>query len=187
MISAVVLVSLSVCRSFSQMEYPHSYMAIGTLGSYFQSPIYGDLYNYIYAGSLLKCVQWCNSHVMCRSFEYNREPGYCRSFRVEPTDDQFGYHSSYLSQLGYVKQLPGFYASYNQSCDKCTRNRYLICSLGTCQCALNTFWNGTACEKQKYAAQLCTGNNQCRDNPYGLTCNVANVCSPTGESADGKE
>ena len=166
--------------TFSQMSFPQSHVRIGMLGSYFHSPVSGDWYNNLYTDSFGECAQWCNTDPLCRSFDYNFDPRHCRFFQVEPTEDQIGYNPSFSSQLGYVEHLPEFYGSFSQSCDKCTNNRYLVCISGTCQCTWNTFWNGTACQKQKYAAQVCAGNQQCRDNPYGLTCNLADVCSSNG-------
>ena len=173
---AFALLSLTI----SQLSSPQSHVTIGALGSYFRSPVPADWYNYIYADSFSECAQWCNADPLCRSFDYNVDPHHCRFFQVEPTGDQIGYNPSVSSQLGYVEHLPEFYGSFNQSCEKCANNRYLVCISATCQCTWNTFWNGTACQKQKYAGQVCAGNEQCRDKPYGLTCNLANVCSPNG-------
>lgn len=61
---------------------------------------------------------------------------------------------------------------YNQSCNYCYPDRYLVCRNNTCQCPLNTFWNGQdKCVNQLYVNSViaCQNNGWCRED-LNLTC-----------------
>ncbi|CAF3561440.1 unnamed protein product [Rotaria socialis] len=53
------------------------------------------------------------------------------------------------SRVGRIQYRPQFYIGYNQTCDRCQVNRYLICQNTKCQCPrLATYWDGQMCQNQ---------------------------------------
>jgi len=151
------------------------------IGYYFASTQGTDWLNDMFVSSLTECIYQCNQDLNCCTFDYNFQPNECRLFQVEPSPGQIMHDSSAVSQVGYVQLFPDLYSAFNQSCDSCLMARYLICVGNTCQCPWNTFWDGSMCQKQKYAAEFCTINsNECWNNFYNLTCASAPVCTSAG-------
>ena len=164
-----------------EIPLPQSDISLSEAGYYFQPQNGGDWLGTSYLSSVGVCASQCNLDFNCRTFDYNVEPNLCRLFQVEPSPDQIRSDSSLVSQLGVVQLYPELYLAFNQSCEACANDRYLICDQGRCRCPWEAFWNGQICEKQRYAGVTCTRSDQCRDNPYNLTCNTVRICSSAGE------
>ena len=116
----------------------------------------------------------CYINVQCRTFDYNSSLA-CRLFEgalntghiVPAPPDSF---------VGFLKQIPAFFAAFHHPCSKCKYNRYLTCSNNTCECPLHSFWNGSQCENQRYENASCSSDEWCRNDPFGLICSVFNIC-----------
>ncbi len=166
--------------TLSQIDLPQSYILMSDLGYYFKPIQTVEWRNDMLISSLTECIHQCNQDFLCRTFDYNVQPNWCRLFQVEPSPGQIIYDSSLISQVGYVQLFSDLYLTFNQTCDYCIRERYLICVDDSCQCPWNTFWDGSICQKQKYAGSFCTSNNECWSYVYNLTCALANLCTSAG-------
>lgn len=159
------------------MDHPQSDISL-TGGFTFQPKVDpGEWLDNSITDTVYDCARQCNLQFACRTFVYNAMPYECHLYQVEPDPNQIVPSSS--SILGYVRLTADLYQSHNKSCKFCENDRYLICDPGYCRCPWNAFWNGLICQKQKYAMELCSANDQCRDNPFGLTCNQANIYIPS--------
>lgn len=118
----------------------------------------------------------CNLNVQCRTFTYDSSSLVCRLFEGAL---ETGYITSLstTSRVGSLEYFPVFFIAFNQPCSQCTENRYLICLNNTCQCVLHSFWNESVCQNQRYENASCLTDEWCRNDPFGLICSVANVCT----------
>jgi hypothetical protein len=171
---------LFIYSAISQIDLPQSHIFISDFGYYFKPIQIGEWLNDMFVSSLEECIHQCNQDPLCRTFDYNVQPNWCRLFEVEPSPEQIIHDLSLISQLGYVQLFSDLYSAFNQTCERCIYERYLICIDDSCQCPWNTFWNGLICQKQKYAGSFCISNNECWTNIYNLTCNLGNICTSAG-------
>ncbi len=162
------------------IDLPQSYIPMSDTGYYFSPTQDTDWLDVILVNSLTECVHQCNQNSLCRTFDYDTQPNTCRLFQVEPSPGQIMYNPSFVSHVGYVQLFPDFYSAINQPCDSSVMTHYLICVGNIFQCPWNTFWDGSTCQKQKYAAEVCTNSNECWNNYYNLTCASAPICTSTG-------
>jgi hypothetical protein len=140
--------------------------------------------------SLLYCSMQCNQNRQCRTFDYDQTSGICRLFEGEFSTGTVitnsTYSSSRIGAIRYNTTLTSHsFSSYNQTCDQCGigQNRYLQCVNDTCQCPVNTYWNGQTCLNQLYNGSNCshTFSSPCRQD-LNLTCwNQTNTCTDSGE------
>ena len=164
-----------------QIETPQSHIVMSESGYYFQPKAQmTEWLADMYVSTLEECTRRCNANYLCRTFDYNSEPNWCRLFEVESSPGQIINDQSLPSQVGQVQLLSDLYQAFNQSCDYCVTNRYLTCRSAICQCPWKTFWNGLFCEKQRYAGDSCTSDTQCRTD-YEWACVQTKVCTSTGQ------
>lgn len=164
----------------SRLDFPQTHISISEVGYYFNPIQTVEWLHDMFVDSFEQCIDQCHQDHLCRTFDYNLEPKWCRLFEVEPSPEQIIYYPSIQSQVGSVQLFSDLYWAFNQTCDYCARSRYLICSNNRCQCPWNTFWDGSICRKQKYAGSLCNNNIECRTYPYNLTCVSVNICTSAG-------
>jgi hypothetical protein len=124
-----------------------------------------------------ECAFGCNDEPLCRMFDFNVEPGHCRLFQVNLLITRERLSTGRVGVLGLTSVV---YRAFNLTCDMCRDDRYLFCEQDRCRCVWNTFWNGKICLPQRYAGETCDNDGQCRQNPFGLTCNALDVCSWRG-------
>lgn len=118
----------------------------------------------------------CNLNIQCRTFDYDSYSAACRLFEGSLNTGSL-ISSAPTSRIGSVVLFSQFYTNFGQPCPECIQNRYLACSNTTCQCPPNFFWNGVACENQRYAGLPCNDYNWCRADQLELVCSVANTCA----------
>ena len=182
----LIEVFLFVVVNLQEVPLPQSDIFLGELGSYFSADEGGDWWGELDTDSLSDCAYHCNVDSACRAFNYIDDINHCQLFQVEPSPHQIGYDPLVPSYLGYVQLHPELFSAFNQPCDACVNDRYLICDGGTCQCTWQAFWNGEICEKQRYGGKTCNDSNQCRYDPFNMTCNAVPICSATGETKVGE-
>ncbi|CAF0789528.1 unnamed protein product [Adineta steineri] len=134
------------------------------------------LYTSSSVSSLFRCSMLCNQNRQCRTFDYDQSSLVCRLFESEySTGTILTNSSSFTSRIGAIlyntTATSQFYSVYNQTCDHCSTgsNRYLQCINNTCQCPLNTYWNGQKCLNQVYDGSNCSSTLSCRQD-LNLTC-----------------
>ncbi|CAF1422970.1 unnamed protein product, partial [Didymodactylos carnosus] len=103
-----------------------------------------ELISTIWVSSEISCTETCNINLLCRTYDYDTLSKRCRLFEGEITTGQVNRSAaipstSRVSSIVYTEQL---YLAYNQTCDKCQINRYLLCINNICQCTPHTCWNG---------------------------------------------
>ena len=162
------------------MDHPQSHIVLMGQGYSFEPISDGDWLDDLIIDSFENCAKKCNLDSSCRTFDYDSGSNHCHLYQVEPSENQIIQGSS-NTQLGYIRLTSDLYLSLNKTCQFCENDRYLICFQGYCRCPWNTFWTGSICQKQFYAAERCFGTDQCRDNPYQLTCNSVQICSAKTE------
>ena len=123
---------------------------------------------------LLYCSIVCNQRQDCRTFDYNEETKECRVWDVDlmTSGSIVLSFSKNRSSVGSVRFLENIYSKiYNESCDRCIQNRYIICNSNTsrCQCPPKTYWNGSICLSQLLYNQICSSNEVCRSD-LNLSC-----------------
>lgn len=145
---------------------------------YFQPAQGADWLDDFLIDTFEQCAFSCHSNKFCRTFDYNVTPKRCRLFQVDPSGNQILCSQFSHARAGIVYLNPKFYNAYNKTCDFCQDDRYLFCINGLCRCSFNAYWDGTICQKQKYAGESCSQDNECRTYPYNLTCNTKSLCFP---------
>ncbi|CAF4490280.1 unnamed protein product, partial [Didymodactylos carnosus] len=136
-----------------------------------------ELINTISVSSQIGCAQTCNVNSLCRTFDYDTLSKRCRLFEGEITTGKVNRSAaipstSRVSSIAYTQQL---YLAYNQTCDQCQINRYLLCVNQTCQCPPHTYWNAWMCLNQGYNGSLCQNDEWCRTDK-NITCSSSNLC-----------
>ena len=143
--------------------------------------------------SILPCAMRCNQNRQCRTFDYDSSSLVCRLFEGDistgtvlnnsiPASSRIG--SIYSNTPDALEQ----YSLYNKSCNQCGLgvNRYLQCSNNTCQCPINTYWNGRTCSNRLYNGSSCNSSSMCRQDLNLICSNGMTTCmvdSPRGEAS----
>ena len=124
----------------------------------------------INVSSILSCTQHCHSNSQCRVFDYDSQSNRCRLFQGDLNSlGQIIPSSSSSSRVGSMRITSEPFISISQSCVMCVGSRYLRCVNGTCQCPVNTFYDGTICQSQKLLGQSCRNTSECRTD-LNYTC-----------------
>ncbi|CAF1267301.1 unnamed protein product [Didymodactylos carnosus] len=136
-----------------------------------------ELISTIWVSSEISCTETCNINLLCRTYDYDTLSKRCRLFEGEITTGHVNRSAaipstSRVSSIAYTEQL---YLVYNQTCDKCQINRYLLCINDICQCTPHTYWNGYMCLNQRYNGSICQNDQWCR-NDKNLICSSSNFC-----------
>lgn len=118
----------------------------------------------------------CNLNIQCRTFDFDESTLACRLFEGAFETGSV-INNSLTSRVGFLRYFPHHYHAYNQSCSMCLNDRYLICKNQSCTCPMNSFWNGTICENQRYENQSCVNDDWCRFNQLSFKCSSRNLCS----------
>jgi len=120
--------------------------------------------------SLCKCIQICYSDPRCRTFDYAHSSSRCRLFDGDISTGGMINSSSNDSVVGFFYMISEYFVAFNQSCEACAGSRYLQCVDGTCQCPVNTFFNGSICQSALFSGAACSlSANMCRAD-VNLTC-----------------
>jgi hypothetical protein len=119
----------------------------------------------------------CNKNIQCRTFDYDSESFVCRLFEGSIETGQVVPSGSMMSRVSAVHLVRNLYIGFGEPCIECIQSRYLICSSnGTCQCPLNTVWNGSQCINQRYEDANCLDNQWCR-NDISFLCSNLHFCT----------
>jgi hypothetical protein len=126
--------------------------------------------------SKVDCSFLCNQDPQCRTLVFDSSICYL----YEGSGDT-GHVFTATSSSSIVGELIyddiNLTSAYNQSCDHCYLDRYLVCKNDLCQCPPDTFWNGQdKCINQQYVepALTCNSDEWCRQD-MNLTC-IYNKC-----------
>ena len=142
--------------------------------------------------SFHSCAKACNFNFRCRTFDYDTMSQQCRLFEDESFTDQIILSNSQFSRVGSILYAPALYPQgvFNYPCDNaCMLNRYFLCdpTLNTCQCPINTFWDGQVCQNMRYLHAQCSMDTQCRQGPSNTSviCEQATMCGQGGNNQSG--
>jgi len=180
MMTIIFILFVLAYPAVGQIDLPQSHIVISDIGYHFEPIQIVEWLDDMFVSSFQECIHRCNENPLCRTFDYNTEPNWCRLFELEPSPGQIMHDPSRLSQAGYVQLIPNLYSAFNHTCNYCAKERYLFCIQNSCQCSRNCFWDGSVCRKRKYAGSLCENNNECRTADYNLACVLSNVCTSAG-------
>jgi hypothetical protein len=149
-----------------------SYMTLSSLGMEFQRRMSIQQLSNTTVATKLRCSALCNQLITCRTFDYDTVSTRCRLFEADTTTGSIIVSSSPSSLVGNVViDASTFANTHGQSCSLCQQSRYEICSANTstCQCPLNTYWNGRVCALKLFGNQPCLHEDACRSD-LNLTC-----------------
>ena len=122
------------------------------------------------------CSLLCHQNPQCRTFVF--DPPTCRLYDgAQSTGQVLSSPSSSMAVGEILYDNVDSSASYNQSCDHCYPDRYLVCRNNQCLCPPNTYWNGHGqCVNQQFVdpSSTCVSNDWCRAD-MNLTC-ICNQC-----------
>ena len=172
----------STCASFTF----ESSIYLSRWGVQFQPRHPLELLSVLFASpSILRCSIQCNRNRRCRTFDHDQSSRVCRLFEGEFLTGTLISNTTLLSsRVGAVRfntsQVLQAYSSYNQTCDRCSSgaNRYLQCVNNTCQCPVNTYWNGELCLNQVYNGSNCSSAFASCRTDLNLTCShLTNTCA----------
>ena len=122
------------------------------------------------ASSLFTCAQLCHSTGRCRIFDFDGQSQRCRLFEGNITTMGSSIpSSSSQSRVGSIKLRPEQFTNRGQLCSFCQGSRYLTCVNGTCQCYINTYYDGAICQSKKLLGDSCNTSTECRNN-LNYTC-----------------
>ncbi|CAF1467839.1 unnamed protein product [Adineta ricciae] len=123
------------------------------------------------ASSTITCAQKCMTTKYCRTFNYDIQTKYCRLYQgdVDTTGLIISSSPSSQSLYGSVQLNIKDFLNYGYACSMCDNNRYMKCINNSCQCEMNTYYDGSICRSQKLDGALCQNNIECR-NDLNLKC-----------------
>jgi hypothetical protein len=129
--------------------------------------------------SVLDCAMLCHEDPQCRTFVFDSP--YCRLYESVLKIGSIVASPSNSSMVGGINyDNIGLSSAYNQSCDHCYPDRYLVCRDNTCQCPLSTFWDGQSkCLNQLFVNSItaCESDAWCRQD-MNLTCQCGKCQCP---------
>jgi hypothetical protein len=105
----------------------------------------------------------------CHTIEFDSTTLQCRLFEADLRYGQIIPSTSSSVSVGMINLVPELFTGRNQSCSECVGNRFLTCINNTCQCALNTYFDGSLCQLQQFTSADCSSNDMCRID-LNLTC-----------------
>ncbi|CAF0782762.1 unnamed protein product [Adineta steineri] len=129
--------------------------------------------------STYRCLLLCHQDPQCRTFVFDLS--ICQLYEGSSNT---GLIINSFSTSRIVGELIydniNLALTYNQSCNHCYPDRYLVCRNNTCQCPINTYWD----DKSKCVNQLfvdstlaCQYDNWCRQD-MNLTCHYGKCQCP---------
>ncbi|CAF1221759.1 unnamed protein product [Adineta steineri] len=128
--------------------------------------------------SLFSCAQTCHSNGNCRIFDFNDQSLLCRLFQGNIiTMGSIVPSSSPQSRVGSRKYNVEQFLNHGQSCSLCEGSRYMRCINNTCQCEMNTYFDGLICQSQKLLGDVCMNSTECRHD-LNYTCLPREQCGP---------
>lgn len=137
------------------------------------------LQNYI-VRSLMQCAQQCNQNVLCRVFVYDEITLDCQLYQSDLSSGNITSVLQTTSRVGHLRYQSKLYVDYNQTCDRCQVNRYLICQNARCLCPPpTTYWDGQMCQNQLSYGKTCNSSSWCRQD-WNLSC-IFGSCQPFPE------
>ena len=174
----VIRCLIHVCQSRAQSVGWQSFVHMAGSGLEF-SPVdmQALLVAETMASSLRACTQACHMEVRCRTFDYDAQSLRCRLFEGDAaaTGKLIASNSS-SSTVGSIELVPYLFAARNQPCSACADSRYLACMNGTCQCPLNTYFDGSVCRSSQYGLGVyCEETSWCRAG-FNYTCLPRKQC-----------
>lgn len=120
--------------------------------------------------SILNCVRLCHSTVQCRILDFDAQSHRCRLFQGNiRMMGSIVISSSPQSRVGSIKLSSQHFLNYGQPCSSCQGNRYLTCMTGSCQCPVQTYFDGSICQSQKLLGNDCGNSMECRTD-LNYTC-----------------
>ncbi|CAF1079416.1 unnamed protein product [Didymodactylos carnosus] len=170
---------LILLSSVSSQFIRESDIEFTSVGIKFQPQNPSEFLSTLFVGSLLTCSQSCNLNRQCRTFNYDSLTLQCKLYKSDYTTGTIA-SASLSSRVGALAYRPSYYFNYNQTCGLCEQYRYLICSNGTCQCPLGTFWNGQICLNLLYNGSQCRMDSWCRQD-LNLTCIQRPICGTSSK------
>lgn len=132
--------------------------------------------------STFKCALLCHENSQCRTFVFD-DPN-CKLYTGASNTGSIITIASNTSVVGGIDYSRINVASaYNQSCDHCFPDRYLVCRNNTCQCPLGTFYDNQGhCRNQLYVDLImaCESDDWCNQD-MNLTCQCGKCQCPVGK------
>ena len=117
------------------------------------------------------CAYLCHQNPSCRTFVF--DTSVCQLYDASIHTGQIVSASSASSIVGGIRyDKIDLSSRYNQTCDHCFPDRYLVCRNSRCQCPSSTFWNEyNQCVDQKFveATAFCARDSWCREDA-NLSC-----------------
>ncbi|CAF1075662.1 unnamed protein product [Adineta steineri] len=161
-----------------------SSMNISSPGFQFSPVNYQALFlSQINTKSFFSCAQTCHSNGNCRIFDFNDQSLLCRLFQGNIiTMGSIVASSSPQSRVGSKKYNAEQFLNHGQSCPLCEGSRYMRCINNTCQCEINTYFDGLICQSQKLLGDVCVNSTECRYD-LNYTCLPRQQCGPPSVQA----
>ncbi|CAF1244126.1 unnamed protein product [Adineta ricciae] len=136
---------------------------------------------YSSVSSAFKCALRCHQDPQCRTYVYDLS--ICQLYQGSSDTGSIVPSPSTTRIVGAINYKNINVASaYNQSCDHCFPDRYLVCRNNTCQCPTGTFYDNQGhCLNQLYADSTLT----CEDDSWcnqalNLSCQCGKCQCPNG-------
>jgi hypothetical protein len=131
--------------------------------------------------SAYDCALLCHQDPQCRTFVF--DSFICQLYKGSANTGSIVASPLTTRVVGEINYSPINVASaFNQSCDHCYPDRYLVCRNNTCQCPEGTFYNNQGgCINQLYvnSTLACEDNNWCNQD-LNLTCSCGQCQCPVG-------
>jgi len=105
----------------------------------------------------------------CHTIEFDSTTLQCRLFEADLTTAQIIPSTSLSVSVAIIDLVPELFTGYNQPCSQCVGNRFLTCINHTCQCASNTYFDGSICKLKQFTGPACNSSDMCRTD-INLTC-----------------
>lgn len=123
----------------------------------------------------MHCRMYCHRNIRCRTFDYDSTTKNCRVFEAS-IDTGYLLNNFSTSVVGGIIITPSIFSLYNASSDQCVDSRLLNSSTssGSCECPINTFWNGSMCLNERHVGGTCVNTQWCRRDLL-YTC-ISSVC-----------
>ncbi|CAF1126702.1 unnamed protein product [Adineta steineri] len=129
--------------------------------------------------STFRCDLLCHQDPQCRTFVFDLP--ICKLYEGSSNTGLIVNSSSTGRIVGrIIYHNINLSSTYNQSCNHCYSDRYLVCRNNTCQCPLSTFWdNKSKCINQLFvdSKSPCQNDNWCRQD-MNLTCQCGKYQCP---------
>ncbi|CAF3920909.1 unnamed protein product [Adineta steineri] len=169
----------------------HIHVLYGDLTSYIDFASYGTDFipankielrgTHLSVASAFDCALLCHQDPQCRTFVFDLS--ICQLYEGSSNTGSIIVTNSSSRMVGAINYSKiNVAAAYNQSCNHCYPDRYLVCRNNTCQCPLDTFYDNEGnCMNQLFVDSTlsCENDNWCEQD-MNLTCQCGKCQCPVG-------